>query len=487
MEKKDKKLNGFKEMPHSLEAERALLGCILMDAKIQVEVAGAVKESDFYTDNHQIIFKTMDEVIAKNQPLDMVVLIDALEKKGSLEIAGGIDYIVGLTQILPSYANYDRYLKIVLRDSVLRKLARGALDIIDKCGGNVDMEEALSFAEDAVYKISETADTGDMIKIDKVLPDIMAKLDELAKDKSASKGIKTMYRGIDNLLNGLHKSDLIVLAARPSAGKTSFAMNIVENVAKQGYSCAFFSLEMSKEQLTQRLLCSVANVSMENAAKGRLTKTEWLKIAQAREIISKMNVYINESSMTTTREIMSQCKRLKAKSSLDLVVIDYIQLMSSGKNLENRQQEVSEISRNLKIMAKELNVPVIALSQLSRAVETRKGRPQLADLRESGAIEQDADIVIFIHRPDKNAKAEEKARNDIQENVAEILVEKHRNGPTGMVKLYFKGECTKFLNLNENGEIDGDEAVSAPKVKLDGVEELPSENTETDAELFNDN
>ena len=351
----------------------------------------------------------------------------------------------------------------------------------------MDAEEALSFAEDAVYKISETADTGNMVKVDKVLPDIMAQLDELAKDKTASKGIRTMYRGMDNLLNGLHKSDLIVLAARPSMGKTSFAMNIVENVAKQGYSCAFFSLEMSKEQITQRLLCSVANVSMENAAKGILDKSEWLKIAKAREIISKMNVYINESSLTTTREITSQCKRLKAKSSLDLVVVDYIQLMSPGKKLDNRQQEVTEISRSLKIMAKELNVPVIALSQLSRAVEARKGRPQLADLRESGAIEQDADIVIFIHRPDRNASPEEKARKDIQENVAEILVEKHRNGPTGMVKLYFMGECTKFLNLNENGEIEGEYVVSAPKVKLEGVEELPQDNEKTDAELFDDN
>ena len=485
MEKKQKKTgNAFMEMPHSLETERALLGCVLTDAKIQIEVVGAIKESDFYFDNHKTIYKAIERIVGDNKPLDMVTLIDSLEKEGTLEVAGGVDYVVGLTDILPSSANYQRYLEMVLRDSALRRLMKGSLDIIDKCNSDVEKNEAISFAEDVVYKISESVDTGEMVKIDKVLPDVMAKLDELAKDKSASKGIKTNYRGIDNLLNGLHKSDLIILAARPSVGKTSFAMNIVENVAKQGYACAVFSLEMSKEQLTQRLLCSVANVSMESVSKGRLGKSDWLKLAKAREIVSKMNLYISESSMSNTREIMSQCKRLKAKSSLDLVVIDYIQLMSSAraKAYDNRQQEISDISRNLKIMAKELNVPVLALSQLSRAVETRKGRPQLADLRESGAIEQDADIVMFIHRPDKNAKESDLASKKIQENVAEILVEKHRNGPTGMVKLYFKGECTKFINLGEDGEPEGEDTAPTAKVKLEGVEELPSQSENTDGD-----
>ena len=483
MEKKTK-VKGLGEMPHSLENERALLGCILMDARIQIEVAGRLKESDFYFDRHRVIFKTLDGILAANKPLDVVTLIDALEKEGSLEVAGGVEYIVGLSDVLPSSANYERYLEMVLRDGTLRRLMQSSLDIIDKCNTNVEREEALSYAEDAIYKISETADTGEMVKIDKILPTVMATFDQLAKDKTASRGIKTNYRGIDNLLNGLNKSDLIYLAARPSAGKTSFAMNIVENVAKQGYSCAFFSLEMSKEQLTQRLVCSIAEVSMENAVKGRLSKQEWINVVRAQQVMADMNVYINESALTTPREILSQCKRLKSKSALDLVVIDYIQLMTSGKKIENRQQEVSEISRNLKLMAKELNVPVLALSQLSRAVETRKGRPQLSDLRESGSLEQDADIVMFIHRPDKGAKAEEMVKNNIRENVAEILIEKHRNGPTGMVPLYFKGECTKFVNITEDGVPEGGVApVSAP-VKLEGVEELPSDAVESGDDIF---
>ena len=255
-------------------------------------------------------------------------------------------------------------------------------------------------------------------------------------------------------------------------------MNIVENVALQGYSCAVFSLEMGKEQIAERMLCSVAGVSMENAKKGKLNKTEWLKIAQAKEKLSKAKIFIDDSAVIRPRELISKCRRLKSRSGLDLVMVDYIGLMTPDKtrNSDSRQNEISDISRSLKILAKELNVPVLALSQLNRAVETRKGRPQLSDLRESGAIEQDADIVMFIHRPDKGATEKELAEGKVQKNVAEILIEKHRSGPTGMVKLYFKGECTKFLNLNEEtGEPDGEDnatrKVERPAVK--GYEDLP--------------
>ena len=234
---------------------------------------------------------------------------------------------------------------------------------------------------------------------------------------------------------------------------------------------------MGKEQLVQRMMCSVAGVSMENAMKGKMNKTEWLKIAKARELLSSSKIFIDDSAMITPQQVLSKCRRLKSKHGLDLVMVDYIQLMSSEKSSksDNRQQEIAEISRNLKILAKEVNVPVLALSQLSRAVETRKGRPQLADLRESGAIEQDADIVMFIHRPDRSATEKEIAEGKVQKNVAEIIIEKHRNGPTGIVKLYFKGECTKFLNLNEEtGEID-DQDSNAPKVNanVSGYESLP--------------
>lgn len=479
-----KNTQAYGDMPHSLEAEQALLGCLLLDTKIQVEVMAFLREDDFYSESHKYIFTAMESLVKANKPADLVTLTDALEKQGVLEQAGGITYIVELTNVMPASANYQRYLDIVTRDSLLRKLIKGSAEIIDECKKSTDKVQALSFAEKTVYDISNIADTSEMVKIGSVMPDVMTKFDELSKDKSSYRGIKTKFTGIDNLLNGIHNSDLMILAARPAVGKTSFAMNIVENVAMQGYSVAVFSLEMGKEQLAQRMLCSVAGVSMENAMKGQMNKTEWLKIAKAKEILSNAKIFIDDSAIITPQEVLSKCRRLKSKVGLDLVVIDYIQLMTPGnKNRsENRQQEITEISRNLKILAKEVNVPVLALSQLSRAVETRKGRPQLADLRESGAIEQDADIVMFIHRPDKNATVKEIDEGKVQKNVAEIIVEKHRNGPTGFVKLYFKGECTKFINLNEEtGEpIDDDEKANSnrPVNKNLGYEQLPQNEQE---------
>ncbi len=471
------------EMPHSIEAEKALLGCLILDVRIQLEIASSISKDDFYIDAHQIIFDAINTLIKQNKVADFVTISDVLEKQGNLEMVGGIDYLSKLTNVLPSAAGYKKYLDIVQRDSMLRKLIRGSADIIEECQKSTDKKLSLSFAEKTVFDISDTADTSEMVKINDVIPDVMNKFDELSKDKNSSKGIKTQFKGIDRLLNGLHKSDLIILAARPGVGKTSFSMNIVENVAMQGYSCAVFSLEMGKDQLVQRMLCSVAGVSMENASKGQMNKTEWLKIAKAREMLSNTKIYIDDSAMITPQEVMSKCRRLKRRNGLDLVMIDYVQLMTPDKtrNSDNRQQEITEISRTLKILAKEINVPVIALSQLSRAVETRKGRPQLSDLRESGAIEQDADIVMFIHRPDKNATEKEIAEGKVQKNVAEIIVEKHRNGPQGLVKLYFKGECTKFMNYDEeSGEYEDKEIVegassSTTTKTVEGYEDIPSD------------
>lgn len=475
------------EMPHNLEAEQALLGCLLMDTKIQVEISAYIHEEDFFAESHKNIFHAMMEIIKRNQPVDVVTLIDALEKLGTLEQAGGITYLAELTKVIPSSANYHRYLDIVTRDSLLRKLIKGSAEIIGECQKSQDSNSALAFAEKTVYDISNTADTSEMVKINAVIPDVMTKFDELSKDKSSFKGIKTNFKGLDNLLNGLHKSDLMILAARPAVGKTSFAMNIVENIALQGYTCAVFSLEMGRDQLVQRMMCSVAGVPMNNAMKGKMNKTEWLKIAKAREMLSNTKIFIDDSAMITPQQMLSKCRRLKSKHGLDLVMVDYIQLMSPEKSSksDNRQQEISEISRTLKILAKEINVPVLALSQLSRAVEARKGRPQLADLRESGAIEQDADIVMFIHRPDKNATEKELAEGKVQPNVAEIIIEKHRNGSQGVVKLYFKGECTKFMNINEEtGEVEGEENNKAPINVNIGYDSLPQKQVETEEEQF---
>ena len=489
----------FGDMPHSLEAEQASLGCLLLDTRIQVEVASFLKEDDFFAESHKYIFRKMDEIIKSNNPVDLVILTDALEKSGDLENAGGIAYLTELTNVMPSSANYHKYLDIVTRDSMLRNLIKGSSLIIEECKQSTDKVSSLAFAEKTVYDISNTADTSSMVPIGKVLPDVMLKLDEMTKDKSIYKGIKTNFRELDMIINGLHKSDLMILAARPAVGKTSLAMNIVEQVAMQGYSCAVFSLEMSKEQLTQRMLCSVAGVSMGHVAKGKISKSEWVKIAKAKEMLSKAKIYIDDSAVIKPSEILSKCRRLKRKFGLDLVMVDYIQLMTPDlkKNVDNRQQEISDISRNLKILAKEVDVPVLALSQLSRAVETRKGRPQLSDLRESGAIEQDADIVMFIHRPDISATEKELAENKIPKNVAEIIIEKHRSGPTGTARLYFIGECTKFVNLNnETGEPEVESVNSASRVEVTSeYEDLPvdevavtqadtSINTSVDADIF---
>ena len=490
-----KKNNMIGDMPHSLEAEQALLGCLLLDTKIQVEVVAYLKEEDFYAESHRIIFGAMLEIIKLNQPVDLVTLTDVLEKNGTLDSVGGISYITELTNVMPSSANYQRYLDIVTRDSLLRRLIKGSAEIIDECKTSTDKASALSFAEKMVYDISSETDTSEVEKIGNLIPVVLNKFDELTNDKSSMKGIKTGFKGLDYLTNGLHKSDLVIIAARPAVGKTSFAMNIVESVALQGYSCAVFSLEMGKEQITERMLCSVAGVSMEHAKKGSLSKAEWLKINKARELLSNAKIFVDDSAVIRPRELISKCRRIKSRFGLDLVMVDYIGLMTPDKsrNSDSRQNEISEVSRSLKILAKELNVPVLALSQLNRAVETRKGRPQLSDLRESGAIEQDADIVMFIHRPDKSASEKDIEEGKVAANVAEILVEKHRSGPTGIVKLYFRGECTKFVNLNEEtGEpevetLDG-ESFTPPKAERQDLtfktEKVEFEPNSVDDEIF---
>lgn len=486
MSNKTDKSKIYGEMPHNLEAEQALLGCLLMDSVLQTEVTSSLKEDDFFAPSHKYIFNAMLTLVKSNQLVELVTLVDILEKQGNLEQAGGISYISELANVLPSAANYQRYLEIVLRDSMLRRLIVGAAEIIEESKSSTDRVSALAFAEKTVYDISNSADTSTMVKIGSVLPTVMNMFDELSNDKSSFKGVKTKFRGLDKILNGLHGSDLIVLAARPAVGKTSLAMNIVANVASQGYACAVFSLEMGKEQLVQRMICSVAGVSMERALKGEMTKTDWLKINKAREILKNSKIFIDDSAAVTPQELLSKCRRLQRKHGLDLVMVDYIQLMSAGvkSKADNRQQEITEISRNLKIMAKELNVPVIALSQLSRQVETRKGRPVLADLRESGAIEQDADIVMFIHRPDKGASEKELAEGKVKANVAEIIIEKHRNGPTGMVNLYFNGETTTFLNYNsDTGEVEGEKENNVKKpVVSNEYEDLPDRDADKTSE-----
>ncbi len=444
------------QMPHNLDAEAALLGCILIDAEIQPDLLETLHEEDFYQDSHKIILGAMRAVYGGRKPVDVVTLTDRLEHEAALEKAGGLTYITELAQSVPSAANFRQYYDIIKRDSVNRTLIRAAKDIIENSMKGPEERDALSFAEKAAYDISKRGDSTALSGMEdgEIIQQVIKKFESIQSDPDAFRGVETGFRHLDRTTNGLQKSDLIVLAARPGMGKTSLAMNIVENAAlRKGKVCAVFSLEMPRIQIVQRLLCAYAEVSMEKALSGKLVQKEWKNLMLASDRLQKSKIYIDDSSRITPNQILSKCRRLKSTAgNLDLVMIDYIQLMGGeGKfaGSDNRQQEIASITRELKIMAKELDVPVIALSQLRR-IQTKE--PQLSDLRESGAIEQDADIVMFINRPDATATPEEMATGKIVKGAAELIIAKHRNGSCGRIQLRFIGECTKFVDVEAQGQ-----------------------------------
>ena len=392
------------EMPNNLEAEQALLGCLLIDNEIQTDILDTLSEEDFYQESHRLIIEAMKIVFNARKPVDLVTLTDQLENDNQLEKAGGLTYITELAQIMPSAANYRSYLEIVKRDSINRRLIRASQSIIEYSMSGSDADDSVAYAEKLIFDISKKADTSALVDMreDESYDSVLHKFEVISRDKDALRGVNTGFTKLDRITNGLQKSDFIVLAARPGVGKTTIGMNIIEHAALvDNRVCAIFSLEMPRVQLAQRLLCSFARVSMSHAMAGTLSQSDWKKLWKASSELKKARIYIDDSSQITPAEILSKCRRLKSrKEGLDLVMIDYIQLMRSGEKRreENRQQEIASITRSLKIMAKELNVPVLALSQLRRIANTEE--PQLSDLRESGAIEQDADIVMFIHRPD---------------------------------------------------------------------------------------
>ncbi len=434
------------EALYNLEAEQSVLGCILIDQEIAAEIIPSLTEDDFYVESHKFILGAVKAVYNSRKPLDLVTISDTLSGMGKLEDVGGISYITELTQITPSAANYKHYIDIVKRDSLNRKLTRAAREIAEYAG--TSPEDALQFAENKIYGISQAQDTSTVVDIrQEGFYDVLDKFNAIENNKDAFRGVMTGFFRLDKLTNGLQKSDLIVIAARPGMGKTSLAMNIVEHAAVYGNkTCAVFSMEMPTLQIKQRLICSNANVSMSAALSGKLSDKEWQRLAAAQARMNKSAVYIDDSARITPAEILSKCRRFKAKDGrLDLVMVDYIQLMSSGKKGdENRTLEVASITRELKQIAKELQVPVIALSQLRRLKDGE--RSQLSDLRESGAIEQDADIVMFIDRPDVNASDEEIMKKGIVKGAAELRIAKHRNGELGTLPLRFKGELTKFVD-----------------------------------------
>ncbi len=452
-------------LPHSIEAEQSLLGCVLIDQDVSMNVLNELHEDDFYVEAHRIIFHAMSNVFLNNAPVDFVTLTDELEKLNMLESVGGAEYIATLTNIVPSSSNYKHYEDIVKRNGVLRRLIEASNSIINNCFESQTMEDALGYAEKQVFDISQKEDTSSLLPIREATPEVIDKFAKIQKDRDSLKGLSTGIYGLDKVTNGLQKSDLIILAARPGVGKTSLAMNIVNYAAiNQKASVAVFSLEMPRVQLAQRSLCSIAYVSMEKALKGELNEREWKALWAANEKLDKANIFVDDSSLNTPSQILSKCRRLKAEHGLDLIMIDYLQLMSDGgKYKDNRQQQISEISRSLKIIARELNVPVIVLSQLSRGVESRTDKtPVLSDLRESGAIEQDADIVMFIHKPDIPADAPEEQR---QNPICEIVIAKHRNGALANIKVKWIGNITRFVNLEKDANTKSlDELAPPPEV-----------------------
>lgn len=445
--------SGGRILPNNFDAEQAVLGCALIDSEAALTIVGKLEEIDFYNDTHRKIFAAIKSLYAISAPIDFVTVSDELEKKGYINDVGGMAYISSLSNIVPSAASCNHYINILKRDSVLRQVITVCGDTIAKAYEDDSNESILGTAEKAIFEIAEKGQTGSLVKIADPLESVVNRIEEIHKDSSVLRGLKTGFYAIDKATNGLQKTDLIILAARPGVGKTSLAMNIVSNAAiNHGAKCAVFSLEMGKEQLAQRMLFSVANVSMAKALRGELKESDWVKVMRAQNTLKEADIYIDDNAMNTPSQVLSKCRKLKREKGLDLIVIDYLGLMKADGKADNRQNEVADISRNLKLLAKEIEVPVLSLCQLNRSVETRDeggkpAKPVLSDLRDSGSIEQDADMVWFIHR-DMTAKEISEQQNGNYR--AELIIAKFRNGQPGSVFLGWDGSRTSFVNLESD-------------------------------------
>ncbi|MGL5711858.1 MAG: replicative DNA helicase [Paraclostridium sp.] len=429
--------------PHSVESEQSILGSILLDKDAIITVTETIQPEDFYKESHKIIYECMLRLNAKNEPIDLITLTEELKKQDSLENIGGISYITSLSTIVPTTTNVKYYSDIVKEKSVLRKLIKASNDILTLGYENsIKVEDILEQAEKKIFDISQEKSSEEFKSISSVLMDAYDMIERLYTNQEEITGVTTGFEDLNKKINGLQRTDLILIAARPAMGKTAFSLNLVQNAALKGSaSVAVFSLEMSKEQLVQRMLSSQSNVELKKIKTGSLDENDWPRIIDAMSVLSNVNIYIDDTPGIKISELRSKCRKLKIEKGLDFILIDYLQLMEGEGNNESRQQEISKISRSLKIIAKELNCPVVALSQLSRAPEQRSDhRPMLSDLRESGAIEQDADIVMFLYRdeyyhPDSERK-----------NIGEVIIAKNRHGETGSVELVWLGEIQKFAN-----------------------------------------
>mgnify|MGYP003309336662 CR=1 FL=1 len=436
-----------RKLPQNIEAEQAVLGAVLIKKEAMAEVQELLRAEDFYREIHKQVFAVMNDLFSEGEAIDIVTVTEELRKRDLLEKVGGISFVTMLSNSVATAANVMYHARIVKEKAELRRLIDAATQIAGKAyEDSDDVENIMDDAEKKILAVAASQSGGVFTPIREILLNTIERVETLYESKGGLTGLSTGFKDLDAVTSGLQASDLVLVAARPSMGKTAFTLNIAAHAALHGKSVAFFSLEMSKEQLVQRMLCSEGQIDSQRLRTGQLEDEEWGKLIATADRLTKASIYIDDTPGITVMDLRSKARRLKAEHGLDLVLIDYLQLMQgrAGKNGDNRQQEISEISRSLKALARELNVPVVALSQLSRGVESRQvKKPMLSDLRESGSLEQDADIVMFLYREDYYDK------DTANQNITDILIAKHRNGPVGEIQLFFQKEYTKFRNLSK--------------------------------------
>jgi replicative DNA helicase len=436
-----------RSLPHNIDAEKSILGSILVNNENYYRVVESVRAEDFYFDSHRLIFRQMTELMERSRAIDLITIQEELVRASSLESAGGIAYLSGLLDGIPHLVNIDHYIEIIREKSLYRQMIGAANKLMAECFDQAEpADQVLDRAEQDLFGLSERRTRTGFVSVKDLEVPATRLLEKLYNDREMITGTATGFTDLDRMTSGLQAGDLVILAARPSMGKTALVLNVAQHVAvRKNQSVGIFSLEMSKEQLLMRFLCAEAMVDAHKVRTGYIGKDEFRKLIDSLGQVTRSPLYIDDSSTLTVMEMRAKCRRLKAEHGLSLVIVDYLQLMSGHGRVENRVQEISGISRGLKALAKELQIPVIALSQLSRAPEQRQGdhRPQLSDLRDSGSIEQDADVVMFIFREEVYKADDENAGK------AELIISKQRNGPTGIVRLAFLKQFTKFENLLE--------------------------------------
>jgi replicative DNA helicase len=430
--------------PQNVEAEQSIIGAILIDNEALPKALEIIDADDFYKTSHRKIFRSMVELFDRNEPIDLITLTDYMKRSDELDAVGGVSYLSSLVNMVPTAANIKYHSKIIREKGLLRSLLRSATEIASKVyEDNLEAEEMVDYAEKSIFDISDKRVKASFVTLKEVIKGSFEMIEHLYDKKEAITGIPSGFRDLDELTTGFQRADLIIVGGRPSMGKTAFSLNIAQHVGLESREpVAIFSLEMAKEQLAFRMLCSEAMVNSNSIRKGFIKKEDWHKLTGAASKLTGAPIFIDDSSGINVLELRAKARRLKMEHGLSLVIVDYLQLMRGKGNFERREQEISDISRSLKGLAKELNVPVIAVSQLNRSVEQRRPpTPILADLRESGAIEQDADVILFLYRDEVYNKD-----NPANKGEAEVIIAKQRNGPIGKVNLTFNASCTRFLN-----------------------------------------